>query len=168
MTMTERIYYYLISRRGKNGLALWGTKGASRPLPGMLQLGNAIISTPSGKKLPAALRILSIDTSKAKDQFHYRLGLSSKDDTRHLPGAAFLHSATGADYAEQILAERKQVTEKNTEEWVNPHKRPNHLFDAEILCAACVEMEFPGGGLRLIGTPQPGQAQGRRIINKGV
>lgn len=168
LTMTEQIYYYLISRRGRGGIHFWGTKGSSRPLPGMLQLGNAIISTPSGKKLPSALRILSVDTNKAKDQFHYRLGLSSKDDTRHLPGAAFLHSATGSDYAEQILAEQKQITEKNIEEWVNPHHRPNHLFDAEILCAACVEMEFPGGGLRLIGTPPQGPASGRRTISKGV
>jgi hypothetical protein len=148
--MTEETYYWLIKNRGRGGVAVWGTKGASNPLPGMLRLGNAIMSSPSGKRLPAALRILSIDTAKAKDQYHYRLGLAAKDDTRQLPGAAFLHSATGADYAAQILAEQKQIGEKNVEEWVNIHQRPNHLLDAEILCSSCVEMEFPGGGLRLI------------------
>ncbi len=172
MSMTEETYYWLIKNRGRGGIAVWGTKGASNPLPGMLQLGNAIMSSPSGKKLPAALRILSVDTTKAKDQFHYRLGLSGKDDTRHLPGAAFLHSATGADYAAQILAEQKQVTDKNAEEWVNIHQRPNHLLDAEVLAAACVEMEFPGGGLRLIGrpreTPQPEErASSPRKSNTG-
>jgi phage terminase large subunit GpA-like protein len=150
MSMTEETYFWLIRNRGRDGIAVWGTKGASHALPGMLQLGNQIISTPSGKKLPAGLRILSIDTSKAKDQFHYRLELATKDDTRHLPGAAFLHSETGSDYAVQILAEKKQLVEKNIEEWVNVHQRPNHLLDAEILAAACVEMEFPGGGLRLL------------------
>jgi hypothetical protein len=91
-----------------------------------------------------------VDTTKAKDQFHWRLKLAGKDDTRALPGAAFLHAATGADYVAQILAEEKQRDEKGNEDWVNVHQRPNHLLDAEILAAACVEMEFPGGGLRLL------------------
>lgn len=168
MSMTEETYYWLLKNRGRAGKSVWGTKGASHPLPGMLQLGNAIMSSPSGKKLPAALRILSVDTNKAKDQFHYRLDLAAKDDTRSLPGAAFLHSATGADYAAQILAEQKQIGEKNVEEWVNPHQRANHLLDAEILCAACVEMEFPGGGLRLIGRPPETQNATRRVISKGI
>jgi phage terminase large subunit GpA-like protein len=166
MTMTEESYYWLIKNRGRGGVAVWGTKGASHPLPGMLSMGNAIMSTPAGKKLPAALRILSIDTAKAKDQFHYRLDLAAKDDTKHLPGAAFLHSATGADYAVQILAEQKQITEKNNEEWVNISQRPNHLLDACILCMACVEMEFPGGGLRLIGRPRETQPMKDRLAAK--
>jgi phage terminase large subunit GpA-like protein len=170
MSMTEETYYWLIKNRGRGGISVWGTKGASNPLPGMLSLGSAIMSSPSGKKLPGALRVLSVDTAKAKDQFHYRLSLSAKDDTRHLPGAAFLHSATGSDYAAQILAEQKQITDKNVEEWVNIHKRPNHLFDAEILAGACVEMEFPGGGLRLLSGAgrTVSRSGGRRVISKGI
>lgn len=170
MTMTEETYYWLIKNRGRGGIAVWGTKGASRQLPGMLQLGNAIMSSPSGKKLPAALRILSVDTHKAKDQFHYRLGLAGSEDTRHLPGAAFLHSEAGSDYAAQILAEQKQLTDKKEEEWVNVHQRANHLLDAEVLCAACVEMEFPGGGLRLISARNQDETQQpatRRVISAG-
>jgi phage terminase large subunit GpA-like protein len=150
MSMTEEAYYWLIKNRGRGGVAVWGTKGASNSLPGMLKIGEPILSTPSGKKLPAALRLLHIDTHKAKDQYHYRLQLAAQEDTRNLPGAAFLHSGTGADYAEQILAEEKQIVDKGAEEWVNPHQRPNHLLDAEILASVCVEMEFPGGGLRLL------------------
>ncbi|MBN1224406.1 MAG: phage terminase large subunit family protein, partial [Candidatus Aminicenantes bacterium] len=104
----------------------------------------------SGKKLPEALRLISVDSQKAKDQFHYRLNMAVKEETRDLPGAGFLHSGVGDDYIAQILAEEKQLDEKGREAWVNVHQRPNHLFDAEILAAACVEMEFPGGGLRLI------------------
>ena len=150
MTMTEETYFWLIKNRGRGGCALWGTKGASSAMPGMLSPGSGIVSTPSGKKLPEALRILSVDTEKAKDQYHYRLSLAAKDDTRGLPGCAFLHAATGTDYVHQILAEEKQQDEKGRETWVNVHSRPNHLLDAEILAAACVEMEFPGGGLRLL------------------
>ena len=155
-SMTEHTYYWLLKNRGrphidgKGTVAVWGSKGATNPLPGMLKLGESIISTPSGKKLPAALRLLHVDTHKAKDQYHFRLNLAAQEDTRHLPGAAFLHAKTGADYASHILAEEKKMIDKNIEEWVNEHQRPNHLFDADILAAACVEMEFPGGGLRLL------------------
>jgi len=146
MTMTEETYFWIIKHRGRGGVGLWGTKGASGTLPGMLSLGKIIPSTPSGKKLQGGLRILSIDTAKAKDQFHHRLSLAEKE----LPGGAYLHKDTRVDYAAQILAEEKQINDRGIEEWVNPHRRDNHLFDAEILAAACVEMEFPGGGLRLV------------------
>jgi len=181
MTMTEETYFWLLKNRGRGGVALWGTKGASSAMPGMLSLGNAIMSTPAGKKLPAALRILSVDTAKAKDQFHYRLQLAGMEESRGLPGAAFLHAGTGTDYAAQILAEEKRVNERGGEEWINVHQRANHLLDAEILAAACVEMEFPGGGLRLVAAAQnrrpggaaaavPGSAPrtGRRVISEGV
>ena len=157
MTMTEETYFWLIRNRGRAGIQLCGTKGASNPLPDMVSLGSGIISTPSGKKLPEILRILSVDTGKAKDQYHFRLNLAAEADTRDLPGAAFLHAGTGSDYVAQILAEEKRVDEKGWEEWVNIHQRPNHLFDAEILAAACTEMGFPGGGLRLY-APRPKSA----------
>ena len=150
MTMTDETYLWLIRNRGRGGVALWGTKGSSSSLPGMLRIGNEVLSTSRGRKLPAGLRILSVDTEKAKDQLHYRLQLAAKPETRSLPGAAFLHADTGPDYVAQILAEEKRRNEKGHEEWVNVHGRPNHLLDAEILAAACVEMEFPGGGLRLV------------------
>ncbi len=150
MTMTEETYFWLIKNRGRGGVALWGTKGSSTPLPGMLSLGKGIVSTPAGKKLPGVIRLLSVDTAKAKDQYHFRLKLASREGTRDLPGAAFLHDGVGLDYVAQILAEEKQADDKGREIWVNVHGRPNHLLDADCLAGACVEMEFPGGGLRLI------------------
>jgi len=168
MTMTEETYFWLVKNRGRGGVALWGSKGSSRALPGMMALGNSIMSTPNGKKLQGALRILSIDTDKAKDQYHYRLQLASNDDTRSLPGAAFLHADTGQDYVSQILAEEKKRDDKGREEWVNVHHRPNHLLDAEVLAAACVEMEFPGGGLRLLASGGEGRKPKRRFISNGV
>lgn len=159
MTMSEETYLWLLTNRGRGGVALWGTKGSSSAMPGMLRLGNEILATPRGKKLPAGLRILSVETTKAKDQFHWRLRLAGKADTRDLPGAAFLHADTGNDYVAQILAEEKRRDERGNEEWVNVHGRPNHLLDAEILAAACVEMEFPGGGLRLLAAGQRGRKE---------
>lgn len=149
MTMTEETYFWLLKNIGRGGVALWGSKGSSTPLSGMLNLGNPILSTPSGKKLTQYLRLLIVDTDKAKDQYHYRLGLATSPNTRDLPGAAYLHSATGQDYAIQILSEEKQLVD-GKEQWVHIHSRPNHLLDADCLACACVEMEFPGGGLRLL------------------
>lgn len=168
MTMTDETYLWVLRHRGRGGVALWGTKGASSAMPGMLKLGAEVLMTSRGKKLPAGLRVLSVDTTKAKDQFHYRLQLAAGPDTRELPGATFLHAGTGSDYAAQILAEEKQRNEKGHEEWVNVHQRPNHLLDAEVLAAACVEMEFPGGGLRLIADAMKAQGQGRRVISSGI
>lgn len=168
MTMTEETYFWLIKNM-RRGSTVWGTKGSSSPLAGMLSVGNAIFSTPSGKKLPEVLRVLSVDTQKAKDQFHYRLKLASQEETRSLPGGAFLHADTGTDYAAQILAEQKELDEKGRENWVNKHSRPNHLLDAEVLAAACVEMEFPGGGLRLLANSDNNkQTNFRRVISRGV
>jgi phage terminase large subunit GpA-like protein len=156
MTMTEETYFWLIRNRWRGGGIVYGTKGSSTPMSTMLSIGGAIVSTPSGKKLPNILKIISVDTGKAKDQFHYRLDLAAEEDTRDSPEAAFLHSGVGADYAAQILAEEKRVDEKGREEWINAHQRPNHLFDAEILAAACTEMEFPGGSIRLLYVPPSG------------
>jgi len=150
MTMTEETYFWLIRNRGRGGVGLWGTKGSSTTLPGMLSISPGIVSTPSGKRLTEALRVILVDTDKAKDQFHYRLQLAANPDTRLLPGAAFLHADTGEDYVAQILAEEKQIDSRGREIWVNAHKRPNHLFDADLLSCVPVEMEFPGGGLRMI------------------
>lgn len=160
MTMTEQAYFWILKNRGRGGVQVWGSKGASNPIDGnMLKLGPEIVSTARGKKLPGGLRILSIDTEKAKDQFHYRLSMAANPETRSMPGAAFLHSKVGMDYVAQILAEEKKIDDKGREAWVNPHQRPNHLLDCEILAAACVEMEFPGGGLRLIAERMKQQEQ---------
>jgi phage terminase large subunit GpA-like protein len=149
MTMTEETYLWIIRNRGRGGVALWGSKGASAPMPTMLKMGGEILHTSSGKKLPAAFKPIFIDTVKAKDQFHERIQKAADPETRALPDAAFLHAGTGDDYVAQIMAEEKKLNEKGREEWVNVGHRANHLLDAEILAAACVEMEFPGGGLRL-------------------
>jgi phage terminase large subunit GpA-like protein len=182
MTMTDEMYFWILKNRGRGGVALWGTKGSSRSKPEMLTLGPAFMSTRSGKKLPGALRILSVDTERAKDQFHNRLQWAVDPETRNLPGGpggAFLHAGTGPDYVAQILAEQKQLDDNSGhEKWVNVHNRPNHLFDAEILAAACTEMSYPGGGLRLLvggdasrrgdSAAPGGQKTGRRVISKGV
>ena len=72
---------------------LWGTKGSSSALPGMLNLGNGDhVHAQPGRNCPRPSGPAPIDTEKAKDQYHYRLQLAAKAETRDLPGAAFLHA----------------------------------------------------------------------------
>ena len=158
-TMTDETYFWLVKNNWRGGICLQGVKGSSHAMTNMLKLGGEILTTRNGKKLPAALRILSVDTARAKDQYHKRLQWAIDEETRDLPGAAFLNADAGTDYVAQILAEQKKINaDTGHEEWVNVHKRPNHLLDAEILAAVCVEMQFPGTGLRLIAEYQKLQA----------
>jgi phage terminase large subunit GpA-like protein len=166
MSMTDETYLWLIKNHGRNGVALWGTKGSSRPLPEPLALGNPILSTSNGKKLSRALRLLIIDTERGKDQYHQRLQQAAAPDTRELPGSGFLHSATGSDYAGQILSEEKIMDERGNERWVNVHQRPNHYLDGEVLAGICVETAFPGGGLRLLYEALKNNYQDTKVIEK--
>ena len=151
MTMTEETYFWIVKHKYLGALELWGTKGSSTAMPGMLSLGNEIIATHSGKKLPNGLRILMLNSAKLKDQYHSRLALAADVETRDLPAAGFLHKDTGNDYVQQIIAEEKRQDDKTGHEsWVNTHGRANHLFDAEVLAGACSDAMFPGGGLMLM------------------
>lgn len=166
MSMTEETYWWLRANGSGRGCRCWGTKGASRALEGKLQLGKPLDKTPSGKALEGGLRIISVDTNKVKDVYHYHLDNAIEG----LPQGAYLHSGTGTDYASQILAEEKQITDKGIEEWINVHSRDNHLFDAECLTFIAADPEFPGGGINLLRGPaaQNAAAGGRRIISKGI
>jgi len=166
MSSTEETYWWLRDNGTGRGARVWGTKGSSRALAGKLQLGKPLDKTPSGKPLPGGLRIISVDTEKMKDAYHYHLARAIDD----LPQGAYLHAATGADYADQILAEEKQITEKGIEEWVQI-RTDNHLLDCECLALLCADPEFPGGGINILAAELQRQKSGgnrRRIISKGI
>jgi len=163
MSMTEETYWWLRDNSAGRGARVWGTKGSSRALAGKLQLGKPLDKTPSGKPLPGGLRIISVDTEKMKDAYHYHLNRAIEG----LPQGAYLHAETGGDYADQILAEEKQITERGIEEWVQI-RVDNHLFDCECLAMLCADPEFPGGGINLLRQKAQGAATGRRVISKGL
>jgi len=163
MSMTEETYHWLRKNQQGRGCRCFGTKGASRALASKLQVGKPIDKTPSGKPLKGGLQIISVDTHQMKDIYHWRLDQAIERDVQ----AAYLHSGTGQDYARQILAEKKQLDDKGGEIWINPHSRPNHLFDAEILAMIAADPEWPGGGIHTL-NQKSGRSVGRRVISKGV
>jgi len=77
-----------------------------------------------------------LDTAQFKDMLHWRMGRGKEDSQRFL-----LHSDVGADYAAQILAERKRKSRAGKVEWVQVSKN-NHLLDCEVYAAACVDPEW--------------------------
>lgn len=145
LSMTEETYWWLRYNATGRGCRVWGSKGSSRPLAGKISIGKPLDKTPSGKYIPGGLQIISLDTGKLKDAFHYRLNQA----TEQLPQAAYLHAETRSDYAAQILAEEKQLDKRGIEKWVQI-KTDNHLLDCECLCAACADPEWPGGGVNLL------------------
>ena len=146
ISMTEETELWLIDNGTGRGARVWGTKGSSRPLATMLSIGKARERTPSGKPLPGGLQIISLNTERFKDNLHYRLGLAIEKE----PGGAYLHSETDMQYVRHITAEEKRLDGKGVQSWVKIGSRRNDLLDCECMAAACVDPEWPGGGLNLL------------------
>jgi phage terminase large subunit GpA-like protein len=163
ISMTEEAYWWLRKNASGRGARVWGTKGASHPQATKVKLGTVLERTPAGKPIPGGMRLITIDTLKAKDAYHYHLQRAIEG----LPQGAYLHAETGRDYASQILAEEKEIDDKGNERWVQKHSN-NHLFDCECLAQCCADPEWPGGGIHLYGRQARQQSKGRRIVSKGL
>jgi len=146
LSMTEETELWLIDNAIGRGARVWGTKGASRPLATTMSVGKPRERTPSGKVLKGGLQIISLNTERLKDNLHYRLGLAMQKE----PGGAYLHSGTDEQYVKHIMAEEKRINDKGVQAWVKIGSRRNDLLDGECLAAACVDPEWPGGGLNLL------------------
>jgi len=167
-SMTEETYWWLVRNMGR-GVPIWGTKGASHPIPGRFKKGPGLLKTPSGKPLPHWFSIITIDTARMKDSYHYAIEQAVKE----MPRAAYLHSETGKDYALQIMAEEKRLSKSGVFQWVKV-KADNHLFDAEVLCMSVAHPDWMGGGVNLMrGPSSPGAIRSapvaaRRVLSRGV
>lgn len=150
LSRTEEVYFWLRENGVGRGCRCFGTKGSSHPLGTYFKYSKPIDKTPSGKALGTGLQLVMMDTSKLKDAFFYRLNGAVTGGAH----ASYLHSETGLDYVQQILAEEKRKDSRGVEEWVRVRKA-NHLLDAEILAMACADPSWPGGGVNLLpGRPQ--------------
>ena len=163
MSMTEEVYWWLRQNGWGRGCRVWGTKGSSQALAGKLSAGKPLDKTPSGRPIPGGLQIISLDTNKLKDTYHWRLLQATEHEGA--PQSAYLHADTGEDYARQIRAEEKQLDRRGVESWVHVRSE-NHLLDAEVICHALVDPEWPGGGLNIYREPKPKEEQPRRATAK--
>jgi phage terminase large subunit GpA-like protein len=143
-SMTEKCYWWVRRNMGR-GCQIWATKGSSRELTGKIGAGKFLDRMPSGKPIPGGLQLVLLDTDKCKDMFHYRLAQAREQGDQ----AAYLHSGTEKSYADQIMAEEKQLDEKGLQTWVRIHV-DNHYLDTEVLSMACADPEWIGGGVNLL------------------
>jgi|LGOV01.1.fsa_nt_gb phage terminase large subunit GpA-like protein len=143
VTMTEEVYFWIRNNMGR-GCALFPVKGSSNALQGRMKIGKVLDETPSGKPLQGGMRLLLIDTNKAKDAYHYSVTQAICDGTK----AAYFHKKTGKDYFSQIRAEQK-VKKKGKIVW-HAFKKDNHYFDADCIALTLAEPDCPGGGVHLV------------------
>ena len=142
--MTEETYWWIVRNVGR-GVALWGTKGSSHPIPGKFRPGEELLKTPTGKRLPHWFRIILVDTSQMKDLYHYGIEQAAIGGAN----AIYLHKETAKDYALQILAEEKRRDKDGVLEWKQVRK-DNHLLDAEVLALSVAQPQWIGGGVNLV------------------
>ena len=150
-SMTEATYNW-ITRNRSRGVQIFGMKGSSNPLQGKIRVGKPLDKTPSGKPMPGGVQIVMMDTHKLKDAVLWRLDLAKDNQS----GGMYLHKRTGADFAQQILAEEKRRTRKGVE-WVRV-KKDNHYLDCCTMNLACAGAELYGGVGILRSTPKKRRA----------
>lgn len=150
LSMTEDCYWWIVRNAGR-GVQLFGTKGASNPIPGTFRQGNPLMKTPTGKTLPPWFSITLIDTDQMKDYYHRGIEQAVQGGANSL----FLHSETDSTYAKHILAEQKIINPKTKAmEWIA--KGDNHLFDSSILGISLAHRDWVGGGAAIIRRGSPG------------
>jgi phage terminase large subunit GpA-like protein len=139
ISRTEETYNF-IRQNQKLGMRIMGAKGSSWSMPNKIKVGSPIDKTPSGKPIPGGLKIVQINTDVFKDLFWWRVDKSLKKE----PGGLYFHSSTPDYVFDHLLAEEKIEDKDGSCDWVAV-KKDNHLFDCEVLCLACVDVEFYAG-----------------------
>ena len=147
LSMTEDAYWWIVSNMGR-GVQLFGTKGASHPIPGRFKAGEPLLKTPSGKSLPQWFHVVLIDTDQIKDFYHRGIEQAVIGGS----SALYLHADTDDVYARHVLAERKVVNPKTGAiSW--EAKGANHLFDASLLAVSLAQPQWILGGVNLLRSP---------------
>ena len=131
-TRTEEVYQWVRSQGAGRAFA---TKGMSHE--GIQRVrASTLDKTPRGKPIPGGLALYLINTFAFKKLLFARMEPESQQPLR-------LHAEVGADYAEQLTAE-KLTQVRGQEKWVQV-RRDNHLLDCEVIASACADAEWAGG-----------------------
>ncbi len=157
MSMTEETYWWIIANYYR-GVQLFGTKGSSHPIPGLCKKGEALMKTPTGKKVPDWFHIVAIDTDAVKNLLHFGLERAANRGEN----ALYLHKDTDEVYARHILAEEKRINLKTKAIHWERIRPINHLLDADGLCVALAQPQWIGGGVNILAPRGPAAAKTER------
>jgi phage terminase large subunit GpA-like protein len=161
MSMTEETYWWIIANFNR-GVQLWGTKGASRPISGLVKKGEALLKTPSGKKLPDWFHLTLINTERVKDLLHDGFEQAISGGQNPL----YLHKDTDEIYAKHILAEEKRMDRKKKIARWERIRQANHLLDASCGAIALAHPQWPGGGVNILAPRTPTDPGKRPVVIK--
>lgn len=150
MSMTEETYWWIIANYYR-GVQLFGTKGSSHPIPGLCKKGEALMKTPTGKKVPDWFHIVTVDTDSIKNLLHFGLERAATGGDN----ALYLHKETDEVYARHILAEERRINLKTKAVHWERIRPENHLLDADGLAVALAQPQWIGGGVNILAPRKP-------------
>jgi terminase, large subunit len=156
-TSTEWVYRWYFQNLSR-GVQIFLTKGFSGSLPDNFKFGKPIFTSPTGKKLPAGLRLVLIDTDKSKDLFFWRIN-QTQEETPIC--AAYIPADEKPEYFQQLQSEHK-VKEGTREVWTKKGNQDNHLLDCEQMQMIMASRQLYGGVFIIqepVGIMQPAQPQ---------
>ena len=156
-TSTEWVYRWYFQNLSR-GVQIFLTKGFSGSLPDNFKFGKPIFTSPTGKKLPAGLRLVLIDTDKSKDLFFWRIN-QTQEETPIC--AAYIPSDEKPEYFQQLQSEHK-IKEGTREVWTKKGNQDNHLLDCEQMQMIMASRQLYGGVFIIqepVGIMQPAQPQ---------
>lgn len=146
ITSTDEVYDFV--RRNGHRLVgrLCACYGGPPTMAAKVLRGKDADYTPSGHRLKAGIQTYQVNGHYAKIQVLKALERAKNRDPDR---PAYLHSATGQDYAAQITAEHL-VQDKDGKQEFRQTRPDNHYLDGEVLNYILVQPEFPIGGLNMI------------------
>jgi phage terminase large subunit GpA-like protein len=145
MSMTEETYWWIIKNYFR-GVQLFGTKGSSHAIAGLCKKGEALMKTPTGKKVPDWFHVVTVDTDAMKNMLHFGLERAAKGEEN----ALYLHKDTDELYARHILAEERRINIKTGAVYWERVRPENHLLDADCLAVALAQPQWIGGGVNIL------------------
>ncbi|MDR2946708.1 MAG: phage terminase large subunit family protein, partial [Candidatus Adiutrix sp.] len=128
-TRTKKVYEFCVQHRGR----IVPYQGVDRLRVPIQHSSLEYYPDDRGNKvrIPAGLTLHRVDTKFFKDDLAARLSIAPDD-----PGAFHLHSNEKKEldgYAREMCAE---VWSDEKDGWINPHGRPNHFWDCEVMIQA--------------------------------
>jgi terminase, large subunit len=156
-TSTEWVYRWYFQNLSR-GVQIFLTKGFSGSLPDNFKFGKPIFTSPTGRRLPAGLRLVLIDAHKSKDLLFWRIN-QTQEETPIC--AAYIPSDEKPEYFQQLQSEHK-VKEGTREVWTKKGNQDNHLLDCEQMQMIMASRQLYGGVFIIqepVGIMQPAQPQ---------
>lgn len=131
-SQTEETKNWLYERESRE--LIYGTKGASRRQDQVVKARTIGRDPDAPARYQTPITIRHMDTDYLKCQIMARMHRGAE------MAPMWLHAGTGEDYVRQICSEKQIVDKQGRVTW--EEHGANHLFDAEVIAAACAHVDW--------------------------